>query len=650
MNLKVTFSLILLLAAFTGHAHNGGACSHMYKKRTTANKATTATPEENYYDVKHVKLDLGLTNTSTAISGDATTTAQVTVTGFNVYAFELNSQITIDSLFFNGAKTTTYSRNGSVVTVNLPAVLPVNSLFSARVYYHGQPTAGTGFFTRGLNTATLTSGTKIMYTLSDMYTAEDWWPSKQSIQDKIDSADIWVTVDNGLKAGSNGLLKNVTDMPGSKKRFEWKTRYPIEYYLISVAVAPYADYSYYMHFTDGSGDSMLVQNYVYDSTSFMTPACKNALDTTGYIVDYFSRLFGKYPFYKEKYGHCMAEPLGGGMEHQTMTTLAFAETVLIAHELGHQWWGNHVTYGTWQDVWLSEGFASYTEQLFLEQFRGIAAMQAHRTNVHNEVVSSGGGTVYVDDTTKPSRVFSTRLTYRKGAAVAHMLRYMAPHDSLFFKLLRTYQAQYANGLAVTNDMHQLAEQVYGIDLDTFFNQWIYKEGYPTYALKWHQNGSQVYLQINQTVSRPASVPVFAMPVEIKLKSANGDTIVKVYNDMASQNYSLNWDKAITGLEIDPSDHIVNRTGAISNDPKLSVGVFDVEKVKVSPNPTGSNWEITNLPANAKLTLTDVTGKTIWKGNATAKTVVPAQSLPSGSYILTVHIPGNKPQHCKLIKQ
>lgn len=215
MNLKVTFSLILLLAAFTGHAHNGGACSHMYKKRTTANKATTATPEENYYDVKHVKLDLGLTNTSTAISGDATTTAQVNVTGFNVYAFELNNQITIDSLFFNGAKTTTYSRNGSVVTVNLPAVLPVNSLFSARVYYHGQPTAGTGFFTRGLNTATLTSGTKIMYTLSDMYTAEDWWPSKQSIQDKIDSADIWVTVDNGLKAGSNGLLKNVTDMPGS---------------------------------------------------------------------------------------------------------------------------------------------------------------------------------------------------------------------------------------------------------------------------------------------------------------------------------------------------------------------------------------------------------------------------------------------------
>lgn len=648
-NLKVTFTFLLLLAVYSAGAHNGGSCSHMYKKRTTANKATTATPEEDYYDVKYLKFDLGLTNTSTAITGDVTTHAQITAPGFNVYAFELNSQITIDSVFINGTKTTSYNRSGSIVRVNLPSVLPINSLFTSRVFYHGQPTAGTGFFTRGLNTAILSTGTRIMYTLSDMYTAEDWWPSKQSIQDKIDSADIWVTVDDTLKAGSNGLLKNITPMPGGKKRFEWKTRYPIEYYLISVAVAPYADYSYYMHFTDGSGDSMLVQNYVVDSASFMTPANRSALDTTGYIVDYFSKLFGKYPFYKEKYGHCMAVTLGGGMEHQTMTTLAYATPTLIAHELGHQWWGDHVTYGTWQDIWLSEGFASYTEQLYIEHFHSSAAMQAYRTDVHSDVIASPGGTVYVDDTTSTSRVFSPRLTYRKGAAVTHMLRYMAPHDSLFFKLLRNFQLQYAFGLAITADLHQMAEQIYGIDLDTFFNQWIFKEGYPIYSLKWHQNGSQVYLQINQSVTRPASVPMFAMPVQIRLQSASGDTVVKLYNDMNSQNYSFNWGKAITGLQIDPYDNIVNKNGPIIPDPKLSVSYFDIEKVKVSPNPTGNNWEIANLPANAKLVLTEITGKVIWKGNATAKTVVPATTLPSGNYILTIHTTGNKPQQCKLVK-
>lgn len=345
----------------------------------------------------------------------------------------------------------------------------------------------------------------------------------------------------------------------------------------------------------------------------------------------------------------MAEPLGGGMEHQTMTTLAYSQSTLIAHELGHQWWGDHVTYGTWADVWLSEGFASYCEQLFVEHFWGTAAAKSYRTGVFNKVMNSAGGTLYVDDTTQVWRVFDSRLTYAKGATVAHMLRYMAPQDSLYFKLLRTYQNQYAFGLAVTEDLHTIAEQVYGIDLDTFFNQWVYKEGYPTYGLKWYQDGNRVYLQINQATSKPSSVSAFAMPVEIQLKSANGDTVVRVYNDMATQNYSFNWDKTITGLTIDPDNHILNKNGAITNDPKLSVSAFDLDKVKIFPNPAGDTWQVSGLPSDAELELTDISGRQVWKGRSRIDTI-PAKHLSAGTYILTIQANGIKPQQLKLIKE
>src|SRR5690606_31274732 len=152
-----------------------------------------------------------------------------------------------------------------------------------------------------------------MYSLSDNDFADDWWPCKQSLTDKIDSVRMFVMVPDSLNVASNGILQSKTWVTG-RNHFLWETAYPIDYYLIAVAVGPYKDYSYYMHYTDGSGDSMLIQNYVFDSSSYMTPLNKSFFDTTGQIVDHFSNIFGKYPFKKEKYGHVMTA-LSGGMEH-----------------------------------------------------------------------------------------------------------------------------------------------------------------------------------------------------------------------------------------------------------------------------------------------------------------------------------------------
>lgn len=636
------------------YAHKQDAGSACAERRVAsggaAAKTTIATIEENDYDVKHLKFNLALTNTSTYVSGDVTTTAQVTATTMPVYAFELDAAITIDSFKLNGVLMPVTSA-GAVRKVTLSSALAQNTVFTAQVFYHGAATAGNGqFFSAGLHPVTA-NGFKLMYSISDDLFADDWWPCKQSLQDKIDSVDMWVTVDDTLKVGSNGLLKNTVALTGNKVRYEWKTKHPIEYYLISVAVAPYNEYSYYMHYTDGSNDSMLIQNYVYNTPGHFTPTAKAALDSTGLIVDYFSNIFGRYAFDDEKYGHSMS-PLGGGMEHQTMTTMgtgAYTDVTLIAHELGHQWWGNNVSFASWRDVWLSEGITSYCEQLFVEKFRGAAAQKAYRTMVMNQA-KAGTGSVYVDDTTQVWRIFDGTLTYKKGASVTHMLRYLAPQDSLFFKGMRTYRQQFYNGTATTKDLKLAMESVYGTSLDTFFNQWIYGEGYPSYNAKWAQQGNTLVIQLKQTTTKASSVPCFHMPIEIKLITNNGDKIIKLYNNANTQTFVTTCADEVSNIQIDPDDHILNAGGLVQKDNAvLKVAGITLNEFTVQPNPASDNWLVKGIPAGALCILTDMAGKVLWQQTAEGDIVVPAKDLAPGSYTLSVSKKGSRPVSARLIK-
>ncbi|MBS1778939.1 MAG: T9SS type A sorting domain-containing protein [Bacteroidetes bacterium] len=635
--MRLKYLLLLLMTPAISYA---GYCQREQSKQTgSANKTTSAAPEEDDYDVLSLKFDIALTNTSTAVSGSVITTGKVVAATMSTYAFELNSVITIDSVRFNNQLINTITTTGNVHKVSLSSALTNGSTFTAQVYYHGQPPAGNGqFFTAGLNPVLLNGNYNIMYSLSDKDLASDWWPAKQNIQDKIDSVTMWVTVDDSLTVGSNGLLKNVTPLPVNKKRYEWHTSYPIDYYLISVAVAPYNEYSYYMHYTDGSGDSMLVQNFYYNKPGTLTAREKAAFDSTGLIIDHFSNLFGRYPFDKEKYGHCMS-PLSGGMEHQTMTTMgtaAFADESLIAHELGHQWWGDNVTYGSWRDIWLSEGFASYCEQLFVEHFRGEAAFLAYRKNVFGYIIGQTTGSVYVDDTTNVNRIFSQNLTYYKGASVVHMLRYLAPSDSMFFRAMKRYQSTYGGSYAFTDDLKNIAEQEYGSSLDSFFSQWIYGQGFPIYSAKWYQQGSDVVIRLSQNTSAPSSVPCFWMPVQIKLKSAAGDKVITLYNNANVQTFVTGFDSVMTGMEIDPYDNILNRTTSIVQDASiLGVANAQLDQVQVYPNPTQESWQVTNLPQNADCLVTDATGKSIWHSIANFKISIPAAQLAQGVYFLKI---------------
>jgi aminopeptidase N len=646
--MKKIFTLILFLAGFTARSQINSAveaCSDAkLNTRTDVARPTIADIKENNYDVRYVKLDIELNNLSTKISGSATTKAISQKQNLSEYVFELIPENTVDSVKINGVLSPV-SGTGSVRTVPMPSTVALNQLFTAQVWYHGQPVSPNNGVRNQFHSGWLFW---LTFTLSEPYSAADWWPCKQSLQDKIDSSDVWVTVDTGLKAGSNGVLQQVTSLPGNKNRYEWKSRYPIDYYLISAAVGDYQDYSYYVHF-DNSTDSMLVQNYLYNHPDAV-PAFKNEMDSTGVMIRYYSNLLGRYPFWKEKYGHCLTT-LGGGMEHQTMTTLGNFGYVLVAHELAHQWFGDNVNVASWADIWLAEGFATYLSWTYIGYAKGHDAAFAEMQSIHDNVMSDSTGSVYCNDTTSVGRIFNGRLSYNKGAAVIHSLRCLFDNDDLFFQMLKGYQQIYAGKTGSTTQFKEWAELASARDLDTFFNQWIYGEGFPVYNVWWNQNGSQVIVRLQQQTSMPALTPLFTTPIDVRLYSAGADTTVTFYNTANVQQFAVGWNKIVDSVALDPFNKILNRTDSVRRDFSLNINGFDTNLFVVYPNPGSDHWMIDGMPQRCALTLSDGTGRIVWKGSSGNynSVKIEASLLSPGIYWLTLRKEDKNSKVLKLVK-
>ena len=652
----ILFLLVISSPFFAVAQENALASPCHFAKNRVGEKTTVIDAAENNYDIKYVKLDLNMNNMSTTLSGSATTKAVVLISGFNQYVFELINVLTIDSVLINGAPCVV-TTTGDKRQANLPTPLSVGTIFTAQVFYHGTPPSGALYAATGINAvASPTWGAHATFTLSESFHAFEWWPCKQSLQDKIDSSDVWVTVADSLKAGSNGILNHITTIDASHVRYEWKERHPIDYYLVSVAVANYIDYSYYMHYT-GSTDSTLVQNYIYANPATLT-YFKNVIDSTGMMMDYFSTIYGRYPFWQEKYGHCMA-PLGGGMEHETMTTCGSFSGSLVAHELAHQWFGDNVTCRTWSNIFMNEGMASYSEDLFYDHFNSHSGMLNDIRQKQISVLSYDTGTIFCPDTTE-NRVFDSRLSYDKGACVLHTLRFVVNNDSMFFAAYRLYQSQLKDSTGTIDNFKNVFEgllgtTVNGINLDTFFNQWFYLQGYPKYKISWNQLGSDVYVKIIQTTAIPSSVPLFTLPLDFVLHSATLDTLVRVLNNVDTQIYHFTMSPTVSTIYFDTFDWLIYKlNGAITHDTALAINELltkVTDDIIIAPNPATTIWNVTNLMLNSQLQLCDIGGKVIWVGqnNENNAIDIPAERLCKGVYVLKVINQQGAPCFYKLVK-
>ena len=427
-------------------------------------------------------------------------------------------------------------------------------------------------------------------------------------------------------------MKNVV-VVGNKKRYEWKSSHPIDYYLISVSLTQYVDYSIYAH-PQGYPDSILIQNYVYNNPATL-PYFKSVIDSTKQLVELESSLFGLYPFADEKYGHCMA-PMGGGMEHQTMTTLGFFDFSTDAHELGHQWFGDKTTCRTWHDIFINEGFASYVEYLAFEYLEPNQAAP-HMLQVHNNVMQQPGGSIYNPDTTNLNRIFDTRLSYNKGSAILHSLRFVLGSDSVFFPALRNYSNQFKNKTASIDDFKNSMATYSGTNLNQFFTQWVYGEGYPTFNVKWNQVGGQLYLKSLQTVSSSSITPLFITPIEYKVQRNIGDTTILVMHGQTTEQYNMNMPGTVTGIVVDPNNWILNKVIGPTHDATLSItDLFGTESfINVYPNPSLGQLNISGCD-NAEFTLFDLSGKIVSSVKIQEAASIDVSGLAKGMYLYRIN--------------
>lgn len=604
---------------------------------------STAVPKENMYDLKFYHLNINIERNTRYVSGNVKSKAKVLTTSLDSFAFVLHQNHTIDSVYVNGVKRN-FVRRDSLALATAGTPIAQNQLFDAIVYYKGTaPTGNAAAIGDGYNMGTSGAwGNQVTWSLSESLCAYHWFPCKQDLRDKIDSSWVYATTDSANMVGSNGLLKNIVSI-GNKKRYEWQSKYPIDYYLISVATAKYRPYILYAKPQYLVNDSIYIQNFIYDNAINNTAwnGQKAALNQIVPTINFMSNIFGMYPFYKEKYGHCMA-PFSGGMEHQTMTSLGFFDFELDAHELGHQWWGDNVTCASWKDIFINEGWASYSEYLCHQYMTGTGTTATQKMlDVHTNVMSQPGGSCYFTnaDTMNATRIFSSRLTYDKGSAVCHSLRYEINNDSVFFPAIRAFQTTYGGSTATVIEFKNFMEVQSGLNFTQFFNQWYYGQGYPTFSVSWNQGGGVFYLKSTQAQSVPASVPLFMTHVDYRIsRTAKPDTIVRLYHGQTIENYSFPLTGTVTSIGVDPNNWILNKVGTNTKDINLSATELgqDIASVFVGPNPTSDALNIyMNNNDKSSVEIFDITGKLMLTQSFDTHVEFDISKYANGIYTVTV---------------
>ena len=422
----------------------------------------------------------------------------------------------------------------------------ISDTFVVEIKYSGTPQRGgfDGFVFGSVN------GNDLVYNISEPNYASTWFPCDDDPSDKA-MLDIRITNDSQFVSVSNGKLIE-EKLNGSKKTYHYKTVYPISPYLIAVYSAPYKTFNDFYVSLDGK-DSMQVNYYA------MPEHFPDAKVDFGEHVDYLqtlSKLFGEYPFIKEKYG--VAEFLWnyGAMENQTITGVGynfiggnnfFRDTYV--HELAHHWWGNSVGPKTWNDIWLNEGFATYSEALYNEAKGGKDALKSTMQSKFSDYFR---GTLYA-----PKDLFGETI-YDKGAWVLHMLRFEIG-DTNFFSVLHTYYDTFKFSNASVEDFKSVCEKISGQNLDKFFDQWIYTGTdniYCDYTFE-NQNLDNGYSFKINLYQNQQDYEEFHFPLEIEFQfDDNTSVIKKVFVDETEEKFEFNFDKKVETISLDPDSKLL----------------------------------------------------------------------------------------------
>ncbi len=408
-----------------------------------------------------------------------------------------------------------------------------------------------------------------------------WMPSHDVPNDKA-TLDLHLTVPGDLQAFSNGLLISILDNGDGTKTFTWQENHPIATYLVAIAVGPYATFS--IPYTSVAGRSLPLEFYVFPE--HLETAREDWKNITQ-MMDFFERHYAPYPF--DRYS--MAEAANrGAMEHQTMTTYSSQLVTgdhrydyIVAHELAHHWWGDLVTLGDWKDIWLNEGFATYSEALYFQSLNGDKFMQTYMDRLaeiyFREVSRRGHFAIY-----DPEYLWGGTI-YQKGAWVLHMLRWTVGDDA-FWRILKSYAERYAYDNAVTTDFIAVAEEESGRDLDWFFEQWIYQPGYPDIDVSWNRQRTMsgkfaVNIEIEQ---KQWDKFQFTVPLEILIITDEEPVLDTLVSAQQTSSFSVELDSRPISIEIDPNNWLLKQYDIIAGPHPPGVTPTDFYLAQNYPNP------------------------------------------------------------------
>ncbi len=537
MRRRILFFLVILLFGLNALAQTKNGIGTQVKKD---------------YDLSYERLQLHLNPDRFYIEGAILFKFTVRDSAIAEFRLDMSDSLQIDSILYHGQAALYQGPQSNLLRINFLSPLAPLATDSLQIFYHGPPHHAPDQASFTIDTI---DGHRVLFTLSEPYGAKDWMPCKQGLQDKIDSIDYYLTCADTLRTASNGLLKERTFHPNHTITEHWQTRYPTATYLMAVACAPYIEYKEY---SIKNQDSLLIQNLVYPGFDTIAPAKTAQLIP---VLQKFEELFGPYPFKKEKYGHAQFT-WNGGMEHQTQSFVKNFGQGLLAHELAHQWFGDLVTCGSWQDIWLNESFATYCAVIADEMVWNPQRAIDWRFLTTDRLRKIKDGSVHCEDTTLVSRIFSSDYSYNKGAFVLYQLRYQIG-DSAFFKALRSYlyDSTTTYSFSRTSSLKKHLKQHCNLNIDHYLDIWQMQATLPDYQIYfWQDFDYTIHIKTWQQTHND-TIDYYPLPLSFKIRSDwnhEADSIIQIFPKSNGEIITVPYYKKVLLLEGDPRAQLLAR--------------------------------------------------------------------------------------------
>jgi aminopeptidase N len=512
------------------------------------------------FDVLSYDLSFELDPAVRILAGSSTTRIAGFERSSSSVAFDLDRAYAVTSVTRDGAPVTGVTFANDRLVVPLVPPLAAEERASIGVAWSGIPPAAAALAWWQHETGMAATS------VAEPFGARQFWPCVDAPDDKA-VASVTATVPAGYVVASAGLGA-ATTLPDGRTRTTWRLPQPISTYLVSLNVANYAVVE--DTYTALDGHKMPIRSYLMpENAAANAPRLAAMKDHLAVLAS----LYGEYPFADTKYG-IVSSWFAGGMEHPTMTSIGEAIlsnvprniTILLVHELSHQWWGDKVTMRTWDDIWLNEGFATYSEVLYLEKAQGRDPGVTLRTGYDDGLYGGALAQTVVADPANPFEY--TGAVYDKGGWFLHMLRRLVGDDA-FFSALRTYGDAHAWGTATRGELRALFEQRTGLDLKQFWDQWLETKFRPTFRATYRTaaDASSVTLTVTQTqghavqhpTAGPNDRPFYVFPLVVRLTYVDGTflDVTVVPTDFTTTVTVPNPSrKFVAGIALDPGSDIL----------------------------------------------------------------------------------------------